>query len=141
VYLAAAAGEVVVHGWEEPVRLSAESAAALGVARATGARDVKTSALVVGELAQRRTDAVRADRLLFPRIGPVTAHEPVSAAEALTRLVRAAPCIMVQPDLAQSYLTVLGRAAALPADALTLGSELLRAPARLATYLTDMIRD
>jgi hypothetical protein len=138
VYLASCDGDLAAHGWAEPVRLSARSAKALGVGREQEAFDLKAPAVLSSALAARRVAAVRVDRVLFPTLGPTTTHRWLGASAALTRLVRAAPCITVQAAPARDYLATLARAASLPAAELVLGRELLCEPGRLAEYLGEI---
>jgi len=138
VYLTNDDAEISAHGWAEPVRLSARSARALGVAREHDPTDLKAPAVLSGPLAACRVESMRVDRLLFPALGPTTTHRWLAASGALSRLVRAAPCITVQAGPARDYLATLARAASLPAAELVLGRELLGEPGRLAEYLGEI---
>jgi hypothetical protein len=134
-YVVTSAERVIAHGWAEPLRLSARSAAALRVDREDAPDDVKAAARLAGDVAARRVESVAVDRLLFPELGSETALRSVSAAEALGRLVRASAWIMCLPARAAQYLQTLTAVAERPAAVLTLGPELMMQPALLAEHL------
>ena len=134
------AGCVVAHGWAEPIRLTARSATALGVAREEATTGAKSAALLTEQLDARRRDSFPIDRVVFPEFGPSTALRPLRSSEALAHLVRASAWIVGQPTVAVEYLALLTRVASLPAFTLVLGPELLDHPERLAEHLQHATR-
>ena len=141
VYLASRdSGALAAHGWAEPIRLTARSAEALGVARSAAIEGAKSAALVPVRINSRRRDSFPIDRLLFPEFGASTELRPLRSSEALARLVRASAWIVCQPPVATQYLALLTRVASLPAAALVLGPELLDQPYKLAEHLQHSTR-
>lgn len=130
-----ARGELVAHGWREPVRLSPRSANALGVALGNPATMHKSAARLDAELEARRCESVSIDRVLIPELGPRTALERLPPAEALFHVTRASGWIVALPERAPSYLARLAAIAAHPIFRLVLGPELLEHPGQLARHL------
>jgi hypothetical protein len=138
VYLSPSSTEIIADGWEEPIRLTARSAAALDVTRQHPETALKSSALLDPALAVRRIDRCAVHRLLLPELGAVTEIEPISAHRALTGLLRASAWIICAPRIGGEYMRLLGRVASLPAARLVLGPELLDEPRVLADKLLDL---
>jgi hypothetical protein len=135
VYVERRGESLYAHGWAEPIRLTARSAAALRVSRVNHASRLKDSAVLRDELASRRVEGVVVHRVLFPRLGDATGLRPLPASAALARLVRSSAWVMAQPPLASEYLETLRALATLPSAELVLGPELLEQPASLSGYL------
>ena len=74
---------------------------------------------------------------IFPVVSPAepTLLTPVSAADALARLVRQTPWLLAQRPTAPAVLALLTRAVAGGVFSLRLGSDTYRKPARLAASL------
>lgn len=124
------AGPPRVQGWARPFRL--DTGWASGVPSGTR-RLVNPAALGPG---RRRREAPLGG-LLFPRVEPKASTElrPVSAGDALTKLVRQSPWLFLDPPAAPALLRLLARAANVPAFALRLGEDVYAEPERLGEVL------
>ncbi|HJR63859.1 MAG TPA: hypothetical protein VJ803_09145 [Gemmatimonadaceae bacterium] len=138
VYLSPSSTEITADGWEEPIRLTARSAAALDVTRQHPDTPLKSSALLDPALAVRRIDRCAVHRVLLPELGAATDIQSISAHQALTGLIRASAWIICMPRIGGEYMRLLGRVASLPAARLVLGPELLDEPHVLADKLLDL---
>lgn len=137
VYVTHSTGSGVTgHGWAEPIRLTARSAMALGVERDVPQSELKSNAVLDVSIAARRVDSMGLHRVCFPEFGAATSLHPISAREALERLLAASAWIVCVPALARTYLATLTAVASLPATVLTLGPELLEQPELLAEHLS-----
>lgn len=139
-YIVQKDGNIVAHGWQVPVNLTAASAASLGISIPGDFAGAKCAPNLPEHIASRRVSELSVNRLLFPEFGARSSLEPLSAADALVRLVRASPWLFCQAELAVPYLACLRAAAMLPAARLILGPELLQAPQRLAELLSNSER-
>lgn len=128
-------GQIIAHGWPEPIRVTSESARAIGVDRRPASPMSKSDALLSAELRERRVSAVSIQRVLLPEFGALTVLQPITASKAHARLLLASPWVAAQPELAQIHWSTLAAVASLPAAVLKLGPELLRRPSLLSDYL------
>ncbi|MFN2400295.1 MAG: hypothetical protein ABR543_16905 [Gemmatimonadaceae bacterium] len=131
---------IIAHGWWEHVKLTAASAASLGLSRIGSLADSKCAPILPDDMSSRRLSKLSVNGLLFPEFGARSALEPLRAPDALVRLVRASPWLFCQSELAAQYLACLRAVAMLPAARLILGPELLHAPQKLAELVLNSQR-
>lgn len=134
VILSDAAGAVSVEGWPRRFHLDAPPPAGRGVwRRAMDPRE---------RWPGREHRSAPLAGLLFPRVeaGAPTELAPLRPADALGRLIRAAPWLLMGAAGASRLLALLGAAAAAPSFSLRLGMDTYRDPAALLRCLEPATR-
>ena len=111
-----------------PIALRPEGHALLNAGRGTPVRGGRKTAYFPEELGGSSVERVRPTIIMLPRVeGGTTRVEPIRPREALAELVRWSAWVVLEPDLAQEHLDLLGQLARQAACwRLALGPDLFR---------------
>lgn len=108
-FLARSASGVEAVAQRAPLALRAAGRALLGLDGGSAARGGRKTAFFPEELGGTWAARVEPRIVVFPRIeGERTTAEPLSARDALAELVRWSAWVILEPDLAQEHLDLLG---------------------------------